>query len=186
MQIARYRELRRMVEDRGYDHEIEWAESVVSPPTPEDLWREYSWVVLNSGMRNQVAESIWRRVRPEVESNGSAHNVFGHQAKAEAIDRFWNSRATRFGEMEAVIRADQLLPWCAALPWVGPTTKWHLAKNLGADVAKPDRWLIRVAAAAGVEVVELCARLAAESGDRVATVDLVIWRACNLGLWTGA
>ena len=61
-----------------------------------------------------------------------------------------------------------------------PITCWHLAKNYGHDCAKPDRYLTRIAGAEGTH--DLCARLAKETGDRIATVDLVIWRAANLGL----
>jgi len=38
------------------------------------------------------------------------------------------------------------------------------------------------AAAEGSAPQELCERLAKATGDRIAVVDLVLWRACNLGL----
>lgn len=74
----------------------------------------------------------------------------------------------------------QKVAYLRSLPWIGDITCWHLAKNYGHDVAKPDRHLVRIAGDEGVH--GLCARLARESGDRVATVDLVIWRAANLGM----
>lgn len=171
----------------GYGGEVEWAQSVTTPATPEDLWREYAWVVINSGMKNQVAQKIWDRVRPEVEEGGRATSVFGHRQKAAAIDEMWTCRKSRYEHFVHLatmqgIAADTLVNWCWRLPWIGPITKWHLAKNLGVECAKPDRWLERVAAATSETVQELCTRLSVESGDRVATVDLVIWGACNLGL----
>lgn len=60
----------------------------------------------------------------------------------------------------------------------------HLAKNLGCDVVKPDRWLERLAAAEGTTPHLLCNRLAYASGDRIATVDVVLWRACAIGILT--
>lgn len=189
MRLERYRELRTMLVTRGYEGEIEWAENVTAPATPEALWREYAWVVINSGMKNQVAEGIWAKVRPWVEAGGSARNVFGHYAKADAITLGWDRRFMRFQSFVSLLHQQrattaEMVEWCGKLPWIGPTTKWHLAKNLGIDCAKPDRWLVRVAAETGETVEGLCRRLAHESGDRVATVDLVIWRACNLGLWS--
>ena len=71
---------------------------------------------------------------------------------------------------------------CASLPWIGDITKYHLAKNLGANVAKPDRWLVRLADAEKTTVDQLCRRLAIATGDRVATVDVVLWRACAVGV----
>ena len=190
MKLDRYEELRHQLVDLGYGKEIEWAESVQAPESPEALWREYAWVIINSGMKNQIAEKIWDKVRPEVEGGGSARNVFGHIGKASAIDFGWTYRAMWFRSFTEGVRRGlpplAFVEWCESLPWIGPITKWHLAKNLGVDCAKPDRWLERVAAAStvrpGETVQELCERLSHASGDRVATVDLVIWRACNLGL----
>lgn len=180
-----YEVLRAAIEEQGYAAEVEWAQTVSAPESAEALWREYAWVVLNSGMKNQVAERIWERVRPVVERGESCAAVYRHAAKGEAIDRGWRLRDERFAAFRAFARMDHAsaLDWCETLPWIGPITKYHLAKNLGVDCAKPDRWLERVAAAAGETVEGLCRRLAAETGDRVATVDLVIWRGCNLGLW---
>jgi hypothetical protein len=63
------------------------------------------------------------------------------------------------------------------LPYLGPATSLHLAKNLGLDVAKPDRHLVRMARAlCCVNPETLCDRISAQIGDRVAVVDLVMWR----------
>ena len=40
---------------------------------------------------------------------------------------------------------------------------------------------LRIANASGESCHELCARIAAVTGDRIATVDLIIWRAASLG-----
>jgi len=67
------------------------------------------------------------------------------------------------------------------LPFMGPATSFHLAKNLGLDVVKPDRHLVRIAEATGHSTPdELCQEIAREVGDRVAVVDLVLWRYANL------
>jgi hypothetical protein len=183
MHRIQYENLKWGVIQAGYAEEIGWAETVKPPKTPEDLWREYAWVVLNSGMRNQVAEGIWAKVRPAVEAGRSAHTVFGHKGKAGAIDWGWKLRELRLRDFKSIPAVPEVqVEWCGQLPWIGPITKWHLAKNLGVDCAKPDRWLERVAEVAGETVADLCTRLSKETGDRVATVDLVIWRACNLGL----
>lgn len=185
MTVREYRELRTRLIDAGYADEIMWAETVHAPESAHDLWCEYGWVVVNSGMRNTVARTIWDRIAYDVAHGRRAADSFGHKPKAAAIDGFRARRHSRLMEFRLVdaLGVDAVLDWCQSLPWIGPTTKYHLAKNLGADVAKPDRWLCRVAAASGETVEALCARLAAATGDRVATVDLVVWRACERGLW---
>lgn len=177
MQIAQYQLLRRELIDLGYAHEIQWSENISAVCDPLVFWREYAWVVLNSGMKNQIAAGIWQRVRPVVEGGGSAALVFGHKLKANAIDTVYATRAQRL--QEYLVAADKV-EYLRSLPWIGPITCWHLAKNFGLDVAKPDRHLVRIAGDESVPA--MCERLALATGDRIATVDLVIWRAANLKL----
>lgn len=172
-----YLKLRARVRELGYKHEIDWAQAVQPVSDPHTFWSEFAWVVLNSGMKNQVAAGIWNRVRPVVVSGGSAHSVFGHKGKADAIDHVWKNRHWL---LQQYLAATDKIAFLRALPWIGPITCWHLAKNYGFDVAKPDRHLVRIAGEEGTQA--MCERLARESGDRIATVDLVIWRAANLGL----
>lgn len=92
MKPADYLRLRRGIIDAGYADEIAWAEGL-KPPTSADVFAsEYVWVVLNSGMKNQVARSIADKVYPAIEAGRSASTVFGHKAKCRAIDKFWQNR----------------------------------------------------------------------------------------------
>ncbi len=68
------------------------------------------------------------------------------------------------------------------LPWIGPVTVHHLAKNLGADTAKPDVHLERLARRDRTTTHGLCRRLARQTGYRIATIDTVLWRACADGI----
>ena len=47
---------------------------------------------------------------------------------------------------------------------------------------KPDRHLVRIAEHYGTDCFTMCQKLSDEIGDRVGTVDYVIWRAANLKL----
>lgn len=190
--LERYIGLRAALLELGHGREYAWAQSVGPPACAEDLALEYSWVVINSGMRNTVAEKIWARVRPALERGGRVGSTFGHPGKRAAIDAMWAGRARRLEEFRRFgltgiaacdgAGADAVIAWCESLPWIGGITKYHLAKSLGVDCAKPDRWLVRLALAEGATVDGLCARLALASGDRVATVDVVLWRACAIGI----
>lgn len=175
----RYLELRSELRERGYGDEYAWCEGVTEPADAMAFFLEYGWAVVNSGMRNQVAEGIWRRVLDSLQDGGTVQEAFGHPGKSSAMQQMFEERDAQFA---AYLAAEDKIAFLAALPWIGPITKWHLAKNFGVECAKPDRHLSRLANAEGASVADLCARLAAESGDRVATVDLVLWRAANLGM----
>lgn len=176
---AQYLELRATLIGRGYGKEIDWAETVGAPDTAEHFATEYVWVVLNSGMKNQVARGIADRLWPVLARHGSATEVFGHPGKAAAIDLVWTRRHCYFARFQI---AGDILAFCHSLPWIGPITKYHLAKNYGGDFVKPDRHLVRIAKATGETPDALCERLADATGDRVGTVDLVLWRGANLGV----
>lgn len=175
--LSLYRSLRDQLVVLGYGGEIEWAESVQPVSNGHDFWCEFAWVVLNSGMRNTVARGIWAKVRPAVEGGGSAGDVFGHKGKSAAIDYVYRDRERLLGEYLA---SEDKLAFIASMPWIGEITKFHLAKNYGLNTSKPDRHLVRIAGDEGAKA--LCERLAAKSGDRVGTVDLVLWRAAAIGL----
>jgi hypothetical protein len=178
MKMQDYQQLRAAVIDAGYGHEIAWAQNVTEPPDPVTFASEAIWVILCSGMKAQVAriiqERVWKAINDGKPVKG---HVLGRSGKAAAIDTIWRDRESLF---HAFRRAQDKLAFCATLPWIGPITKFHLAKNLGVDCAKPDIHLERVAAFYSTTPADLCAQLAAATGDRMATVDMVIWRACNL------
>jgi hypothetical protein len=130
-------------------------------------------------MRFSVAQGIFERVMASLRSGGSAQDAFGHKGKASAIDHIWANRGVL---RRQYLDADDKLVFCASLPWIGEITKYHLAKNFGAQVAKPDVHLQRLADHEGCTAQQLCERIAAVTGYKVPTVDTVLWRACAIGI----
>jgi hypothetical protein len=63
------------------------------------------------------------------------------------------------------------------LPGIGPTTKDHLAKNIGlADVPKADRWLKRAAKLCEANSVpELTSYIAKRLSESQHVIDVAIW-----------
>jgi hypothetical protein len=67
------------------------------------------------------------------------------------------------------------------LPFIGPVTSYHLAKNLGLDVVKRDRHLVRLASYLGFDSPEeMCGAFGHQVGEPVSVVDIVLWRYCTL------
>lgn len=145
----------------------------------ETFFLEYMWVVLSSGMKNQVARIIERRIYDAWERGETTTSTFGHKGKAAAIDFVRENKGRLFGECRAAADKTKFL---ASLPRIGNITKYHLAKNLGVDCCKLDRHLARIARSYNTTPDILCKTLSASTGDEIATVDLVIWRTANLGL----
>lgn len=173
----KYLKLRQKVKDAGYGDEIAWAENIKCRHSA-DFFAEYVWVVISSGMKNQIAQKIYMKVMAAIIDRVPINTVFRHWAKVRAINHVLAHQRELYFEY---LMANDKLAWLETLPHIGSITKYHLAKNLGLDVCKPDRHLVRIATGYGLTPQKLCQRLARETGSRVAVIDQVLWRAANLG-----
>lgn len=178
--------------DAGFGHEIDWQDTREFRCLGEsDFLREAAWVVLSSGMADSVVRRVFPRVSDAFLNWRSATDI---SAQCECcIDRartaFRNDRKLRavaniadaiaaygFETFKAELEAGGPTV-LQSLDFIGPVTCFHLAKNIGMDVVKPDRHLLRAAEAARVDdPTELCSAIAVLTGDRLATIDLVFWR----------
>ena len=177
--VGRFRQLEAELRERGYGRVIEWSETIAAPANAEEFAERSIYVICNSGMRVTVAAPIYTRCMEALKELGSVNSVFGHAGKASAIDRIWEEREGLFA---AFLGSDDQLGFLQTMPWIGPVTRHHLAKNLGAGQAKPDVHLQRLARRNRTTVKRLCARLARQTGYRAATIDTVLWRACADGI----
>lgn len=166
------------------EEDIAWASKCKPPEDAQEFALDAVFVICNSGMKNTVALGIFRRCRDALEAGQPVFDVFKHPGKAAAIETIWGNRHELW--LECLFRAgkgpDELLAFCEALPWIGGITKYHLAKNFGAPVAKPDVHLQRLADREGCTAQALCERLARDTGLCVAAIDTVLWRACADGV----
>jgi hypothetical protein len=161
--------------------DVEWSESVKEPDDAVAFARETIYVICNSGMRFTVARKIFDKVVTALDDGQSSSAVFGHKGKTGAIDRVWKDRDAMLAEYLA--SADKLA-YLAGIPWIGGITKYHLGKNFGLQMVKPDVHLQRLADIHGMTPTELCQAALAQSGlsYKIATADTLIWRACATGV----
>jgi hypothetical protein len=166
----------------GWEDDIAWAEDLAPPSDAVEFAREVIFVICNSGMKNTVARGIFARVMVALYSGESAATVFGHKGKAAAIDDVWGAREILLVGFLANRNDGERLAWLGTIPWIGRITKYHLAKNFGMQVAKPDVHLQRLAATFKTSPQALCEELATRSGYKVATIDTLLWRGAANGI----
>jgi len=187
---------RRAVVEAGYLPEIAWQESVSFDLVSEsEFLREYAWVVLNSGMRESIVRKrfgqlslcFWSWESASVITTTAdtcrrlALGVFNHVPKIDAILSLARFIANVGFESFKNGLGENPLAALERLPYIGQVTRYHLAKNLGMEVAKPDRHLCRIARALGFHSPQdLCARISGETGVPIPVVDLVLWRFATL------
>lgn len=187
---------RTFVSEKGYLNEILWQNSISLEFLTENTFlQEYAWVVLNSGMREAVVRKKFHLVSKSFYLWESASKIaddaevcvraalefFRHEPKIRAVAATAELLATEgFGKFKNRLETSGLAT-LRELSYIGPITQYHLAKNIGINVAKPDRHLVRIANLFGYKTVqEFCGDVAEQSCSKVAVVDVVFWRFATL------
>lgn len=193
---ARYLVVKKLLIDRGFQSEILWQSSICFEDLNEtDFLRELAWVILSSGMREQVIRKLFPKISfcfynwssaKAITDNAeicfrNAINQFNHKSKIAAI--IYGARkleSTNFNNFKNKINQNPIEA-LQQFPYIGPVTVFHLAKNIGLPVAKPDRHLVRIAHQEGFhDVQDFCRQISQESGDCIPVVDIVLWRFANI------
>ncbi len=190
--IDRYIDAKEIIINEGFESELDWQQTLDFTNSREsDFLREAAWVILSSGMR----ETIIRMKFPEittaflgfnnasdiidnaVKCRSDAMKSFGHAGKIDAIISVAFRIVSDGFETIKNLISHYGVQYLQTFDFIGPVTSFHLAKNLGLNVSKPDRHLCRVAEVSGFgSVAELCENISKFTGDSVSVVDLVIWR----------
>lgn len=192
-----YDHAKQIVKNSGYGWEAEYYGRRDSKCISEsEFLSEYAWVVLNSGFKESIVRRKfsyismcfydWQSSATILEDADSCINLsmkaIGSRSKfegiVEGIQRF--ESLGRVAWIRSCIDRNDLTE-LQRLPYIGPVTSLHLAKNLGAPVAKPDRHLERLSESLGSTTERVCAFLSEISGDSIAYVDTVLWRYAALG-----
>lgn len=188
-----YNNAKKVVIKNGFQSDIDWQNSrVFENITAQNFFTDLAFVILNSGMKASVIAGIWPSVKIaffEFDENSlrqtpldycfnAAFAHFKNEKKLKAI--MTGIKIVQCESWETIRHEIKMygVDYLERFPFIGPITKYHLAKNIGFDVAKPDRHLERMALASGFDgdVQRFCKEISNISGDKVPTVDIVLWR----------
>jgi len=191
-----YMDVKQYVIRCGFSHEIDWQEELRFEDLDEERFlREIAWVILSSGMRESVIRKKfgvvskafldWTSSSIIYVNRNICYNealiYFNNKPKIQAIVDI-ASYVHKHGFENVKEKIEQNgIEFLIEFPFIGPATSFHLAKNLGLDVAKPDRHLTRIASNVGYPSVEnLCTEIAKITGEKISVVDIVLWRFATL------
>lgn len=190
--ISAYYLAKEVVLRAGFGEEIVWQASVdFDHLTESDFLREYAWVALSAGMHERIIRQRFQAVSQCFCDWESAATIIMQEdtCRRLALRHFNNHR-----KIEGIIKTARIVALIGfpsykktiginplrvlqSLPFIGPVTCYHLAKNIGLPFAKPDRHLVRIANSVGYsDVQEFCEDISACVGDSVPVVDIVLWR----------
>ena len=148
-------------------------------------------MILTSGMKTEVISNKFRKISDcfynwisakKIRENSKlclmkALQIFNHRMKITAIiDAAEQIVNIGFTKLKQMIEKDPINT-LQRFKFIGPVTAFHLAKNIGIPLAKPDRHLQRIAHLEGYDDVQkFCHDIAERSGDKIQVVDVVLWR----------
>jgi hypothetical protein len=191
-----YLSMKDAVVARGFAWELDWqADSDFARVREPDFLRESAWVILTTGFRESVVRSLFAPLSEafcdwqsadlirtnRVRCRRAALHIFRNERKIDAMLSISDVVVDSGFEQIRVLIQERSTDFLQTLPYIGSVTAFHLAKNLGLPVAKPDRHLIRMACAAGFgSPQDLCDFISLRVGDPVHVVDIVLWRYATL------
>lgn len=173
-----YYNARKYVMENGYKQEVEWCEhrKEFEYCDAETFYFEYVYVVLNAGMKEQIARKIYDRF-----CNNLDFTTIGHQGKRMAIQEGSIKYKQWFLEIKNLRTTTYQIEYLKTLPWIGDITKYHLARNIGIDCVKPDRHLVRLANKFNFDTPhQMCRNIHDVTNERLGVIDVILWRYCNL------
>ena len=191
-----YLDAKEAVVAQGFAWEIDWqTERQFDRVDESDFLRESAWTVLSAGFREVVVRRLFVPFCEAFIGMESAAVIKANRARCrrDALKVFNNHRKVTaildiasivddmgFERIHRKIEQDGIR-FLQTLPYIGSITAFHLAKNLGLPVVKPDRHLQRIANAAGFSSpMELCQLISDHLGEPVQVVDVVLWRYATL------
>jgi hypothetical protein len=193
---TRYLNIKKYLYGNGFFNEIEWQYNVNIINLNEKMFlEEYSWVVLNCGMNEKIIRNLFPIVSKSFFYWDSAEKIvaYSNYCRNNALKHFNNEKkimaiiniATTISKYGFSHISDLIskrgIDYLKTLPFLGPITSLHFAKNIGFSVAKPDRHLKKIKERLNYESVEkLCNDISALTDDPVQVVDIVLWRYSTL------
>ncbi len=177
---------------------------LINPPklSADEFAFEVIYVILASGFRQKIAKQKFLIISEFLKNGGEAIasnllSFFGNKNKINAISKVWNKRDEfRDGFYELKDLEDKML-YLKNLPYIGEITKNHIARNLGINDVKYDVWIRRLGMALNGKICDTSSCLSVDeknmcdemfqnisflTGMPIGYVDVVLWKACQIGV----
>ena len=173
--------------------------------SPDEFADMCAYVILAGGFSQKTAKKIHAQITDYLHKNGAdfdeLFSMFHNKNKINAICEIWRNKNALCAEYYRIDSLDDKLKFLSHMPHIGKITANHLARNMGENVVKYDIWIQRLGVVYGgnstlsqfidngklnPEIKKSCdemfAHLSCETGLPIGYIDVVLWKACQLGL----
>jgi len=190
--MLKYAFAKTIVQDEGFQDEIRWQSNLCFDNLNETSFlREIAWVILTCGMKESIIRNRFEAISHCFFNWSSSQIIMSNREKCESSTlKVFNNRQKVSAILNAAEHVEKIgfeilkkkihsdpLNVLQMFDYIGPVTVYHLAKNIGLPVAKPDRHLVRIAQQENYQDVQsFCGEISRLSGDPVPVVDIIFWR----------
>jgi len=173
--------------------------------TPDEFADMCMYVILAGGFSQKTAKKIHAQFTEIIHAHGANFDelfaLFHNKNKINAICKHWQNRQEYCDEYYKCDCDDAKIAYLSKLPHIGKITANHLARNLGVDIVKYDVWIQRLGVVYTgnprlkdkIDNGNLCAEIKSACDDMFehlcretdlprGYIDVVLWKACQLGL----
>ena len=201
-------ELEKQIRNLGADSDAQSFDEIrenLSHPrklTPNEFADMCVYVILAGGFSQKTAKKIHGTITEYLHKNGANFDelfaMFHNKNKINAVCEIWNNKTALCAGYYSIDDLDDKIKYLSNLPHIGKITANHLARNLGENVVKYDIWIQRLGskyAGKSLEIDngklntetkkacdEMFAHLSNETGLPIGYIDVVLWKACQIGL----
>ena len=168
-----------------------------------------NYVILAGGFSQKTAKKIHGTITDYLHKHGANFDklfaMFHNKNKINAICEIWNNKNALCAGYYGIDDLDDKIKYLSQLPHIGKITANHLARNLGENVVKYDIWIQRLGVAYATQSAEfrvqsseidngklspkikkacdeMFEHLSNETGLPIGYIDVVLWKACQIGL----
>ncbi len=156
-------DLEKTLRERGLDSDDKSFDEIrdtLSNPkklSPTEFASAVSYVILASGFNQNTAKKIHKIIMPLMNQNPTIDDLkkfFKNDVKLKSIIKVWQNKNAFCDEYYNCKNLDEKISCLKKLPYIGDITVNHLARNLGENVVKYDRWIQRLGIAFAMQSTE--------------------------------
>lgn len=147
----------------------------------KEFYEEYTYVVIASGFRGRTAAKLTPLLINCKGEFDSMYKIFKNERKCKALSTVWRIYGIEEKQWQLFRDSLDTVEKLETLPYIGPVTKFHLARNIGLenDIVKPDLHLLRYASELGFEtprkLVEHIHDYEEYNHFALGTIDFILW-----------
>ncbi len=174
------------------DDAVTIKEKLSNPPVlnSSEFASEVIYVILASGFSQKTAKKKYFEIMNYINNLNDKKielsdllTIFNNKNKMSAIMNIWKNKDMLTRDYYQLNDDKNRMKFLLKLPFIGPITQNHIARNLGINTVKPDIWIVRLSNSCGyTSYHDMFDELSKLTEYPIGYLDVILWKACQIGI----